>query len=126
MVKSEWIFDVHEHDFKKRVLEASSEKPVLDDGARPYVFAHVIPGMYTSAVSIFSAGTSFRWVRDQLCRNLVMQAGQQGTDAYDLMTALAAESPPGAHRLLFNPSLAGGTALDGSPDIRGAYSLLLL
>ncbi|UCC64940.1 MAG: FGGY-family carbohydrate kinase [Anaerolineae bacterium] len=102
-------------------IAGSSETPVLDEQARPYVFAHVIPGMYTSAVSIFSAGTSFRWVRDQLCRNLVLQAGQQGADAYDLMTALAAESPPGAHRLLFNPSLAGGTALDGSPDIRGAY-----
>jgi len=85
------------------------------------VFAHVIPDLFTSAVSIFSAGTSFRWVRDQLCRNLVLQAEQQGADAYDLMTAFAAESPVGANRLLFNPSLAGGTALDASPNIRGAY-----
>jgi xylulokinase len=102
-------------------IAVSSERPVLDDDARPYVFAHVMPGMYTCAVSIFSAGTSFRWVRDQLCRNLVVQAEGQEADAYDLMTALAAGSPVGANKLLFNPSLAGGTALDGSPDIRGAY-----
>ena len=102
-------------------IAVSSEKPVLDERVRPYVFAHVIPGMFTSAVSIFSAGTSFRWVRDQLCRNLVIQAEQQGTDAYDLMTELAAQSPIGANRLLFNPSLGGGTALDASPNVRGAY-----
>ena len=102
-------------------IAVSSIEPLLDDHARPYVFAHVIPGMFTSAVSIFSAGTSFRWVRDQLCHNLVAQAAQQKVSAYDLMTALAASSPVGANRLLFNPSLGGGTALDESPNIRGAY-----
>jgi xylulokinase len=102
-------------------IAVSSEKPVLDTRTRPYVFAHVMPGMFTSAVSIFSAGTSFRWVRDQLCQNLVAQAQVQGDDPYDLMTALAAGSPVGANKLLFNPSLAGGTALDASPNIRGGY-----
>jgi xylulokinase len=102
-------------------IAVSSEKPVLEDRVRPYVFAHVVPGMYTSAVSIFSAGSSFRWVRDQLCRNLVMEAERQGGDVYELMTALAAQSPVGANRLLFNPSLAGGTALEGGPHVRGAF-----
>jgi xylulokinase len=60
-------------------------------------------------------------VRDQLCRDLVKRAEEQAIDAYDLMTALAAESPVGANRLLFNPSLAGGTALEQSRNIRGAY-----
>ena len=36
------------------------------------------------------------------------------------MTELAATSPVGANRLLFNPSLAGGSSLDASPHIRGA------
>jgi xylulokinase len=102
-------------------IAVSSGRPVLDEAARPYVFAHVVPGMFTSAVSIFSAGTRLRWVRDQVCENLVARAISEGTDAYDLMTALAEQSPPGANRLLFNPSLAGGTALDASPNVRGAY-----
>ncbi|MCS7261069.1 MAG: FGGY-family carbohydrate kinase [Anaerolineae bacterium] len=102
-------------------IAVSAAQPLLDDAARPYVFAHVIPGMFTSAVSIFSAGSSFRWVRDQLCQNLVAQAAQQQVSAYELMTALAAESPVGANRLLFNPSLGGGTALEGGQNIRGAY-----
>jgi xylulokinase len=102
-------------------IPVCSTKPLLDSRTRPYVFTHVIPGLFTSALSIFSSGASFRWVRDHLCQNLVAQAEQQGTDVYDLMTALAEQSPVGAHKLLFNPSLGGGTALDDSINIRGAF-----
>lgn len=101
-------------------IAVSSEHPLLEDKARPYVFAHVIPGMFASAVSIFSGGTSLRWVRDQLCGNLLAQAQAEGRDPYELMTSLAEQSPPGARRLLFNPSLAGGSCLEPSPQIRGA------
>lgn len=101
-------------------IAVSSGRPLLDDAAKPYVFTHVIPGMFTSAVAIFSGGTSLRWVRDQLCADLVAQAASKGGDPYDLMTALAAESPVGSRKLLFNPSLAGGSSLDPSTNIRGA------
>jgi len=102
-------------------IAVSSEKPVLDLKAKPYVFAHVIPKMFTSAVSIFSAGTSFTWVRDNLCGDLVEQAKNENKDAYALMDELAETSPVGAHNLLFNPSLAGGTSQDYSVNLRGAY-----
>lgn len=102
-------------------IPVCSAKPLLDSRTRPYVFTHVIPGLFTSALSIFSSGSSFRWVRDHLCQNLVAQAEQQGADPYDLMTALAEQSPIGANKLLFNPSLGGGTSLDDSINIRGAF-----
>jgi xylulokinase len=102
-------------------IAVSSSRPLLDDTAKPYVFTHVIPSMFTSAVAIFSGGTSLRWVRDQCCRNLTAQAAAQGCDPYELMTALAAESPVGAKKLLFNPSLAGGSSLEPTPHIRGAF-----
>jgi xylulokinase len=102
-------------------IAVSSSRPLLDDRVKPYVFTHVIPGMFTSAVAIFSGGTSFRWVRDHLCASLAERAVEEGRDPYDVMTALAAESPPGARKLLFNPSLAGGSSLEGSPNIRGAF-----
>jgi xylulokinase len=102
-------------------IAVSSGKPLLDESSRPYVFAHVMPGMFTSAVGVFSTGTSFRWVRDQFCADLAAEAEKSGADVYDLMTSLAAESPAGANRLLFNPSLAGGSSLDASPNIRGAF-----
>ena len=102
-------------------IAVSSEKPVLDKQYKPYVFAHVIPGMFTSAVSIFSAGTSFAWVKDNICSDLVAEANAAGTDVYSLMNQVAEKAPLGSNKLLFNPSLAGGTSQDASVHIRGAY-----
>jgi len=102
-------------------IAISDDKPLLDKATRPYVFTHVMPKMFTSAVGVFSTGTSFRWVRDQLCRDLVNQAAKTGEDVYDLMTAQGATSPVGANKLLFNPSMAGGSSLDESTNIRGSF-----
>jgi xylulokinase len=102
-------------------IAVSSEKPVLDEKHRPFVFAHVMPKMFTSAVSIFSAGTSFTWVKDNLCEDLERRASKEHKDVYVLMNEVAAQAPVGSNKLLFNPSLAGGTSQDPSVHIRGAY-----
>lgn len=102
-------------------IAVSSQKPLLDDVAKPYVFTHVVPRLFASAVAIFSGGTSLRWVRDQLCRDVAIQAASESVDPYERMTALAGQSPVGAKNLLFNPSLAGGSALEPSPHLRGAF-----
>jgi xylulokinase len=102
-------------------IAVSSGRPLLEDTAKPYVFTHVMPDLFTSAVGMFSAGTSLRWVRDHLCANLLEQARAKGRDAYEVMTDLAEQSPPGARNLLFDPSLAGGSSLEPSPHIRGAF-----
>jgi xylulokinase len=102
-------------------IAVTTSQPLLEDHARPFVFAHVMPGLYNSAIGVFSTGTSFRWVRDRLCPDLVEQARQQGRDVYDLMTALAAESPAGANGLIFHPNMAGGSSIDPSMHLRGAF-----
>ncbi len=94
-------------------IAVSSDKPIVDNARRPFVFTHIVPGMFVSATAVFSAGNSYRWVRDTLCKNL---------SGYDEMNKLAAESPIGANRLLFNPSLAGGSSLDDSVNIRGCFT----
>lgn len=103
-------------------IAVSDDNPVLDVNSRPFVFTHVIPGMFTSAVSIFSAGNSFRWLRDNICPDLVEKASREDRDVYELMTELAERSPTGANKLLFNPSLAGGSSQEPNADIRGAFS----
>ena len=102
-------------------VAVSSDKPLLDETAKPYVFTHVIPGMFTSAVGVFSTGTSFKWVRDNVCANLVAEAAGDGGNVWEKMIALAESSPLGANRLLFNPSLAGGSSMEASPHIRGGF-----
>jgi xylulokinase len=102
-------------------IAVSSGQPVLDKHLKPYVFAHVMPKMFTSAVSIFSAGTTFTWVKDNLCHDLVEEAEKTGADVYMLMNREAEKAPVGSNKLLFNPSLAGGNSQDPSNALRGAY-----
>ncbi len=92
-------------------IAVSSKKPVLDAKAKPFVFAHVVPELFTSAVSIFAAGSSFKWLRDTICHG-----------SYEIMNEMAARSPVGANKLIFNPSLAGGTSQEASPHIRGCFA----
>lgn len=102
-------------------IAVTSQKPIIDIKTRPFVFAHAKKGYYTSAVSIFSAGNSFRWVRDRLLMDY-----PNDTDTYDIMNKMAEAAPPGSHGVLFNPSLAGGSAQEPSPNLNGGFMGLTL
>lgn len=102
-------------------IAVTSAKPVVSVQKRPYVFAHCLPGQYVSATSIFSAGNSFRWVRDTLCKDLTQAEANGGINAYKAMDEEAKRSAAGAHRLIFNPSMAGGSGLDKSANVRGGF-----
>lgn len=103
-------------------IAVSTYKPILNFKTKPYVFAHLIKGMYTSAESIFSAGNTFRWVRDHICPDLLEKENSGGENAYMVMDRLAGQSTVGANRLFFIPTLAGGNALDKSVDAKGAIT----
>ncbi|MDB8710053.1 xylulokinase [Mediterraneibacter gnavus] len=102
-------------------IAVTSQTPIVDLKTRPFVFAHAKKGYYTSAVSIFSAGNSFRWVRDQILKDY-----PDDTNTYDIMNQMAESTPPGAHGVLFNPSLAGGSAQEPSPNLNGGFMGLTL
>ena len=93
-------------------IAVSSAKPLVDARTRPYVFDHVVPGQYASALAIFSAGTSHAWLKEMLGLG------------YAEMDRLAAEAGPLAHGLYFNPTLAGGSSLDVTAAMRGGFANL--
>ncbi len=101
-------------------VPVNCKKPVLDFDTRPYTFAHLQEGMYTSAYSLFAGGNSLRWARDVLFPDLDKET------AYQEMDRLAAAEPLGAGGVLFHPGLAGGTMQDPSPNLRGAFMNLQL
>jgi xylulokinase len=78
-------------------IAVSSSKPLLDDVKRSYVFDHVVPGQYVSALAIFSAGTAFNWVKGIMAKEL----------SYKEIDAESATSPIGANGVLFIPTLSG-------------------
>jgi xylulokinase len=92
-------------------IALNSREPILDVKTRPFVFAHAQKGLYTSGVSIFSAGNSYRWARDNLLANM----------PFAEMDALAAGVPAGSGGVMFSPALAGGSAQEPSPNMRGAF-----
>ena len=102
-------------------IAVTSAQPLLDARVKPYVFTHVMPGLFNSAVAIFASGSSFKWICQQMCQDLLAKAARENLDVYDMMSELAASSPAGARGIIFNPSLAGGSSLDLSPLIRGAF-----
>ena len=103
-------------------IAVTSSKPVVSLTSRPYVFGHMIKGKYASAESTFSAGNTFRWVRDNICQDFVTKETDGGRNAYDEMTSLASTSAIGSNGLMMTPHLAGGTAIDKSIDIRGSFT----
>ena len=97
------------------------DAPVINAEKRPYAFAHCIPGKFVSAVAIFSAGNSLRWVRDKLFADLCKEEASGGKSAYAEIDKLAEKSPVCANNLFFIPTLAGGSALDKSPSAKGGF-----
>ncbi|MDD3361522.1 MAG: FGGY-family carbohydrate kinase [Hespellia sp.] len=102
-------------------IAVTSQQPIIDLKTRPFVFAHAQKGYYTSAVSIFSAGNSFRWIRDRFLMDYA-----NDTDTYEIMNQMAESTPPGSHGVLFNPTLAGGSAQEPSPNLKGGFMGLTL
>lgn len=102
-------------------IAISSENPVIDLKIKPFVFDHVVPGLYTSATSIFSAGSSFRWLSDVVCTSLKDKALLTGSNVYDLLVETGMESPLGANGVIFNPSFAGAPAAYQNEHVKGAF-----
>lgn len=102
-------------------ITVSACAPLLDDRVRPFVFAHVVPGMFISATSIFSSGTSVNWVTDTLLPDVKQAAKAAGLDVHDELFRLAGEAPAGARGLIFVPTIGGGTSFEGGPAVRGGF-----
>lgn len=101
-------------------LAVTARRPLLDPAARPFVFACAQKGYYTSGVSIFAAGSAYRWARDVLCRDLPDEAASLA--AMDAEAALA----PGAGGVLFNPTLAGASPQEPGAALQGGFLGLTL
>jgi xylulokinase len=102
-------------------ISVAADKPLIDLSIKPYCYFHVIPGMFNSTVSIYSAGGSYQWFRNVLCKEEVSEAERANLDPYEIMEEEARASPVGSNGVMFNPSLMGGSTIHPSPSIRGAF-----
>ena len=83
------------------------ERFTPNPGGKLQAFCGVTPGSYMSFGATQTAGGALRWFRDELGRDVLARARQEGRNAFDLMSELARTSPPGANGVVFAPYLSG-------------------
>ena len=99
--------------------------PVTDHGICHQMlvnYRHVVPGMWYPGTANKTSAASYRWYRDVLCTGEMEEAKRQGVSAYSLMTAAAAQTPPGAEGLMFHPYLQGESTPYMDNNLRASFT----
>jgi xylulokinase len=103
------------------VVFAHSDAVQYDPQGRLHTFCHAVRGKWHIMGVVLSAGGSLQWYRNQLAQAEVSAARKKKIDPYELLTAQAAEAPPGCEGLYFLPYLTGERTPHADPHARGAW-----
>jgi xylulokinase len=97
------------------------EKPVVDEQMRTMNWAHCVKGYLHPSGTMQTAGSSFNWLKQQLCAAECAAAKASGTSAFQLIDATIAATPAGANGVLFLPYMLGERTPWWNPNARGAF-----
>ena len=103
------------------VVFAHSDEYRVDPEGRLHAFCHAVPGRWHLMGVMLSAAGSFQWYRNELGKAEMAAEADGGIDAYEALTQLAAEAPPGSEGLLFLPYLSGERTPYPDPSARGSF-----
>jgi xylulokinase len=102
-------------------IALATEKPFYDDQMRTFVWAHAVPGYVQPCGTMQTAGSSYNWLKNELCKIETAEAEKQGISPYEVINQKIALSPPGANGILFLPYLLGERTPRWNPKARGAF-----
>lgn len=102
-------------------IATTTETPIYDDDMRTFVWAHAVPGYVHPCGTMQTAGSSYNWLKNEICLSEVAEAEKLGISPYEVINRKIAQAPPGAHGLLFLPYLLGERTPRWNPHARGAY-----
>ncbi|MFW5769395.1 MAG: xylulokinase, partial [Spirochaetota bacterium] len=102
-------------------IATTTEEPLYDPDMRSFVWAHAVPGLYHPCGTMQTAGSSFTWLKQQICRAETAEAEAAGTNPFALINSAVAASPPGARGLLFLPYLLGERSPRWNPRAKGGF-----
>lgn len=102
-------------------ISVTSEKPLYDPEMRIFNWAHPIKGWYQPTGTMQTAGSSFRWLQNQVCKLETAEAHEKRETPYRLMNDAAEDSPAGANGVVFLPYLMGERSPWWNPDARGGF-----
>lgn len=111
--------DAFESAGTTNVLTICTEKPVFD---RRFINrCHVVEGKWIYQGAMSSTGSSLRWAREQLCKDLKEKALKSGESVYTLMGEEAASAQAGAGGIVFLPYMAGERCPIWDPYSKGVF-----
>lgn len=105
---------------------AATASPYRDPQKRVVCSASAVAGAWILEAGIFTSGSVYRWMRDELSAAEKSAADTLGLDPYDLLNLEAAQSAPGAGGLILLPHFAGSAAPYWNPRARGVIFGLTL
>ncbi|MBF6605098.1 MAG: hypothetical protein IVW53_05895 [Chloroflexi bacterium] len=107
-------------------LQSSVDRHGADRSRQTPVYIHSAPDRYLYCPVCPTGGMALTWFRDQFGGEEIARGKHDGVNAYDLLTALAADVPPGAEGLTMLPHLMGAFSPEYEPEARGAFYGLTL
>jgi sugar (pentulose or hexulose) kinase len=103
-------------------IQVTTPYPDMSSPVRIPLCVHDLPGMYLYVPNLPTGGMSFKWFRDVFGEAEMQAAAASGQDAYDLLSALAAQVAPGSDGLVMLPYLMGSFSPEENPAARGVFS----
>jgi xylulokinase len=101
-------------------------KPMYDPKKRLPCHYHARKGYYALLPWNQTGGMALRWFRDNFIKEEFLLENKSIEKAYDFMTRLAENIPPGSNGLIFLPHLEGATCPEYNPLAKGVFFGLTL
>ncbi|MGQ9473889.1 MAG: xylulokinase [Candidatus Caldatribacteriaceae bacterium] len=102
-------------------IALASFRPFYDEKKRTFTFHHLEKGLFMPTGTMQSAGGSYQWCRDTLCKREKELSRELEVSSYLLMDVEASRARAGCENLLFLPYLMGERAPWWNPKARGAF-----
>jgi xylulokinase len=102
-------------------IALATEHPIYDDQMRTFVWAHAVPGYVQPCGTMQTAGSSYSWLKNEICKIETQEAERLGISPYDVINQQIARSPVGANGVIFLPYLLGERTPRWNPKARGAF-----
>ncbi len=98
-----------------------SDHVILDDKMQLVNWAHAVPGLISTNGTMQCAGTSYTWMRENLCAAEELLARQNGESIYPYINAAINAAKPGCNGLFYMPYLCGERCPRWDASAKGGF-----
>lgn len=98
-----------------------SDHVILDDDMKLVNWAHAVPGLISTNGTMQCAGTSYTWMKENLCAAEGLLAKQSGGSVYSYINAAIEAAKPGCNGLFYMPYLCGERCPRWDADAKGGF-----